>query len=196
MSEYSTFYESSFDVSGVRIDRTAIRITETNCIEIVNLTTQVLGTGEVSWFPFNLYNVEWFQPLLRMRQYFWQAWMDHLCGFSFLYYYSYINYLCQWPLLHQICYLNQLVRINLWIFSGGVGEDGLATVQDDEDVLVEEDVSEDIAMEKLVDCGELVIFQLEHVADINKGSFTDLLKKRQEILLVEDIVRLTWSLTR
>ena len=63
-------------------------------------------------------------------------------------------------------------------------------------MLVEEDVSEDIAMEKLVDCGELVIFQLEHVADINKGSFTDLLKKRQEILLVEDIVRLTWSLTR
>ena len=55
MSDYSTFYDSSFDVSGlldlpslVRIDRAAIGITETKCIKIGNLTTQVFGTGEVS----------------------------------------------------------------------------------------------------------------------------------------------------
>ena len=55
MSDYSTFYDSSFDVSGlpdqpslVRIDRAAIGITETKSIKIGNLTTQVLGTGEVS----------------------------------------------------------------------------------------------------------------------------------------------------
>jgi hypothetical protein len=91
MSDYSTFYDSSFDVSGlpdlpslVRIDRAAIGITETKCIKIGNLTTQVFGTGEVSWFSFNLYNVEWFQPLLWMQQYFWQAWTDHLCGLNHL----------------------------------------------------------------------------------------------------------------
>ena len=63
MSEYSTFYESSVDMSGlpdlpslVRINRDAIGITQTKYIEIGNLTTQVLGTGKVSWFSFNLYN--------------------------------------------------------------------------------------------------------------------------------------------
>ena len=55
MSEYSTFYESSVDMSGlpdlpslVRINRDAIGITQTKYIEIGNLTTQVLGTGKVS----------------------------------------------------------------------------------------------------------------------------------------------------
>ena len=48
-------YDSSFDVSGlpdlpslVRIDRDAISITKTKYIESENLTTKVLGTGEVS----------------------------------------------------------------------------------------------------------------------------------------------------
>jgi hypothetical protein len=55
MSEYSTFYESSVDMSGlpdlpslVRINRDDIGITKNKFIEIGNLTTQVLGTGEVS----------------------------------------------------------------------------------------------------------------------------------------------------
>ena len=55
--DYSTFYESSINVSGlpempslVRIDREAITIAEHKSIVVKDIARQMFGTGEIFYF--------------------------------------------------------------------------------------------------------------------------------------------------